>query len=170
MLNGSQKHKLDCSCCFCKSKRGETKGSGNGFYKKKHSMESKIKMEESHNDFFGDKNPFYGRKHTLKTKKRISICNGGDGNLYKNAEYPPGFNEKLKGQIRERDNYTCVCGITEEEHIIIYGKKLEVHHIDYDRGNCNKDNLITLCKQCNNRANLNRKYWEKYYNNKLKLI
>ena len=29
------------------------------------------------------------------------------------------------------------------------------------------DNLITLCKNCNIKANTNRKYWKKYYSKKI---
>jgi len=82
--------------------------------------------------------------------------------------YPPEFNDSLKEQIRKRDNYTCQnCGMTEEEHLIVVGNNLEVHHIDYDKQNCKEDNLITACKQCNLRANANRDYWQEFYNQKL---
>ena len=53
--------------------------------------------------------------------------------------------------------------MTEEEHIITYGKVLDVHHIDYNKENCKENNLITLCKQCNLRANKNRDYWYGYF-------
>jgi len=82
--------------------------------------------------------------------------------------YPRIFNSKLKEEIRKRDNYTCQnCGMTEEEHIIVYGRVLHVHHIDYNRENCIKTNLISLCQGCNLRANLNRDYWKEYYKNKI---
>lgn len=29
--------------------------------------------------------------------------------------------------------------------------------------NCNKDNLITLCNECNIRVNYNRNYWHAYF-------
>jgi hypothetical protein len=74
------------------------------------------------------------------------------------------FNDELKESIRKRDNYICQnCGMTEEEHLIVVGKVLSVHHIDYDKNNCNENNLITLCMACNNRANFNRDYWKDFY-------
>jgi len=83
-------------------------------------------------------------------------------------EYPREFNDSLKNKIRKRDNYICQnCGITEEEHIIVFGRVLDVHHIDYDKKNCKEDNLISLCISCNARANFNKDYWEEYYNNKI---
>ena len=90
------------------------------------------------------------------------------GNGY--APYPNEFNDILKDQIRKRDNYTCQnCGMTEEEHLIVRGIELHIHHIDYNKQNCKENNLITLCEQCNLRANHNRDYWQKYYIEKLEV-
>ncbi len=76
--------------------------------------------------------------------------------------------KRLKDQIRKRDNYTCQnCDMTEEEHIIVLGEVLSVHHIDYNKKNCNKNNLISLCRQCNARVNFNRKYWKEYFEIKI---
>ncbi len=136
----------------------------------------------------GERNSFYRKKHTRKTKKRISKIKrnyykthkspmfGRKGNKHpayihgKGYEpYTTEFTQKLKDKIRQRDNYECKeCKMIEEEHIMVYGRILEVHHIDYNKQNCDEDNLITLCKQCNIRANYNRKYWKKYYQEKIK--
>jgi 5-methylcytosine-specific restriction endonuclease McrA len=81
-------------------------------------------------------------------------------------DYPLEFNENLKESIRKRDNYQCQgegCSMTEEEHLIVQGRVLEIHHIDYNKKNCNENNLITLCLSCNLRANYNRDYWKSYY-------
>lgn len=74
------------------------------------------------------------------------------------------FNDSLKESIRKRDNYECQnCGMTEEEHLIVVGTVLNVHHIDYDKNNCQKENLITLCFGCNIKANFNRDYWKVFF-------
>jgi hypothetical protein len=78
--------------------------------------------------------------------------------------YSPKWSKKLKESIRERNNYECQnCGMTEKEHLVIYGETLHIHHIDYDKWNCKKNNLITLCCKCNSRANYNRDYWYAYF-------
>lgn len=80
--------------------------------------------------------------------------------------YSVNFTKELKEKIRKRDNYQCQnkeCNMTEEEHLIVYGINLHIHHIDYDKKNCGENNLISLCLQCNTRANSNRDYWKKYY-------
>ena len=85
--------------------------------------------------------------------------------------YSHEFNKELKEQIRKRDNYICQnCSMTEEEHLIVVGKELSVHHIDYNKENCNKNNLITTCLWCNSRANHNRNYWHNYYQEKMGAI
>ena len=74
--------------------------------------------------------------------------------------YPLEFNEPLKEQIRKRDNYICqVC----------FKKGKPVHHIDYNKFNCREDNLITLCKSCNSKANSNRDYWYVYFTYKMEV-
>jgi hypothetical protein len=107
----------------------------------------------------GRNNPMFGKKGKLA------------GNYINGQGYFPyssEFNYNLKYQIRERDNFECQnCGMTEEEHLSVYGRVLEVHHIDYNKDHNLDYNLITLCKQCNIRANYNRKYWQIYYQNKL---
>jgi len=105
-----------------------------------------------------------GRCNSCRAKDRIEekSANWIGGKSFE--VYPKEFNNELKEEIRKRDNYTCRhCGITEEEHIIVFGKILTVHHIDYNKQNCNEDNLITLCGSDNTRANYNRDYWEQYY-------
>ena len=87
-----------------------------------------------------------------------------DGKSSERNNYPSEFNNKLKEQIRKRDNYTCqLCGMIEEEHLILYGVNLSIHHIDYDKENNEEDNLVSTCNQCHGRTNFNRNYWIKYF-------
>lgn len=87
-----------------------------------------------------------------------------DGRSY--LPYPPEFTVRLKEEIRKRDKYICQneeCNMTEDEHLIVYGCALHIHHIDYNKKHSTKYNLISLCNQCNVRANFNRDFWKKYY-------
>jgi len=66
--------------------------------------------------------------------------------------YSNEFNNKLKNEIRERDNNSCrLCGDYNQ---------LCIHHIDYNKENSDKDNLITLCRSCHSKTNFNRNFWE----------
>lgn len=85
--------------------------------------------------------------------------------------YSKKWDNELKEKIRKRDNFQCQnCSMTEEEHLTVVSRNLLVHHIDYNKKNCKEDNLITVCLWCNTRANHNRKYWLKKYQNKIKKI
>lgn len=74
------------------------------------------------------------------------------------------FNKELKESIRNRDNFTCrECEYTQEQ----LGYKLSIHHIDYNKRNNNKNNLISLCRVCHSQTNFDRKDWINYYSNLL---
>lgn len=71
--------------------------------------------------------------------------------------YSIAFNRSLKDAIRKRDNFICqICNQASK----LSKRTLCVHHIDYDKNNCNPKNLISLCRPCHGKTNGNRKYWE----------
>ena len=81
--------------------------------------------------------------------------------------YPLGWTNTFKEQIRFRDNYKCPCGCHEVENC----RKLDVHHIDYDKKNLNPSNLISLCQRCHGKTNgKDRNYWIKYYQDKISMV
>lgn len=159
------------------------KGINNSMYGKHHSEETKKKLSES---MSGKNHPNFG-KHlpeetklkqrekklgislTKEHKQKISDATIGENNprWLGGIAYLPycyKFNNKLKEEIRERDGRICQnCGKTEEEN----GRKLDVHHIHYDKDNCYPD-LISLCRICNTIANSNRTYWEEHFMEKLR--
>jgi hypothetical protein len=164
---------------------------------KKHSEETKIKMSESAKNrekriFSEDarKNiskasiirykkfdhPMLNRHLSEETKNKISekirMENNGNWQGGKSfEEYGIEFNEQLREEIRKRDNYTCKnCDMTEEEHIIVFGLRLNVHHIDYNKRNNVKTNLLTSCVSCNSRFNFNRDYWKRSLTEKMEQI
>lgn len=75
-------------------------------------------------------------------------------------DYPLGWNKTFKEQIRYRDGYKCqLCGKPEIEE----GQRLSIHHIDYNKENINKSNLVSVCNACHARTNHNREYWKQYF-------
>lgn len=111
----------------------------------------------------GKNNPNYGKGYLITGKNHWNWQNGKSFEIY-----PEEFTIELKEEIRKRDNYTClICHITEEEHIIVFGEVLSVHHIDYNKKNCKKNNLGTVCRPCNCRVNFNKKHWQNYFQNLL---
>lgn len=79
--------------------------------------------------------------------------------------YTPAFNNRRKEFIRERDGYRCQkCGVPECE----CRRKLDCHHIDFVKENCDPMNLISLCRSCNAKVNKNRSQWIKYFQRKMR--
>lgn len=74
--------------------------------------------------------------------------------------YSVDWTDDLKESIRKRDDYTCqLCGIHQYE----ISERIHCHHIDYNKKNCNPENLVILCKSCHSKTNYNREYWLKYF-------
>lgn len=71
-----------------------------------------------------------------------------------NKPYTLEFSSYLKKSIRDRDNHKCA---------ICHKSGKDVHHIDYDKINCDENNLITLCRKCHVKTNYNRDYWFAYF-------
>jgi 5-methylcytosine-specific restriction endonuclease McrA len=72
-------------------------------------------------------------------------------------DYGDGWNETKRERVREKYNRQCQsCGMTEETHKEVSGKRLAVHHIipakqidDAERRNA-VENLVALCCSCHN--------------------
>ena len=115
-----------------------------------------------------------GRKHTKETKDKISkshlgISTWNKGIIGEKAHtwkgglsfepYSIDWTKTLKKSIRERDKYICQ---------ICKNEGYDVHHIDYNKKNCNPDNLIILCKRCHGKTNANRNNWKEYFKRQIK--
>jgi hypothetical protein len=90
-------------------------------------------------------------KAKLRTGEKSTNWQGGKSF----EKYTVDWTQTLKRAIRERDNYVCqICGKEPSTH---------VHHIDYNKKNCNPENLITLCVSCHSKTNNHRNDWIKYF-------
>ncbi len=103
----------------------------------------------------------------IRIGKKPPILRGENNPNWKGGIFEPytaDWTETLKQAIRERDDYTCqLCGVHQNE---LSGKvkKMDSHHIDYNKDNCNTDNLVSLCRPCHTKTNHNREYWLDYFN------
>lgn len=82
------------------------------------------------------------------------------GDAERQTPYPKAWNTQLKNSIRRRDKYACQeCGVIES------GRKHDVHHIDFDKSNCDDYNLILLCHSCHCRTtnSSTQDYWVERY-------
>lgn len=106
---------------------------------------------------------WYGYKRCKSCSHKKELNHNWKDGISK-LPYAFEFTEELKESIRKRDNYTCQnCSMTEKEHLIVNGTNMIIHHIDYNKKNNTDENLLSLCNQCNVRANFNRDYWQDYY-------
>lgn len=96
-----------------------------------------------------------GHKLSEEGKQKLRDANWQGGKSFE--PYSVDWTKTLKRAVRERDKYTCqICG---KEPAI------DCHHIDYNKKNCNPENLIIVCKKCHGKTNHNRCYWINYFNN-----
>lgn len=177
-----ERHKLDCKCASCRTNRGDRpqhkEGCGCPCCTLKrgempwetHPMKLTRISKKIGDALRGRSNPKLAESRKGKKYPKLAEAKRGKSRPNMQGEnhpawqggtsylpYPFEFNETLKESIRERDGNVCqCCSKTEQEN----GKKLTVHHIDYNKENCHPSNLITLCNSCNTKVNCNREHWQ----------
>ena len=109
-----------------------------------------------------------GRCVRVKNAKRIGHRNKGanhgmwQGGIAK-GPYSQKWTRQLRDRVRVRDNFVCqVCGVQE----ILLTRRLDIHHITYNKKDCQMLHLISLCPSCHMKTNKDRKYWEFYFLNR----
>lgn len=73
--------------------------------------------------------------------------------------YCQDWTKDLKGFVKERDNYKCINPYCVSKA----PNDLTVHHINYNKKSCGPENLITICRSCNSKANKDRDWHEAWY-------
>jgi hypothetical protein len=94
-----------------------------------------------------------GRKLSLEHRLKISKNKRGKGEGKQNPNWRNGISsfykdytlkyKKIRDFIRKRDNYKCQVCFKEQ-----YTRQLIVHHIDFNKKNDNKNNLLSVCHVC----------------------
>lgn len=132
---------------------------GNKYKFGKHpSEETRRKLSESHK----------GKLHSEEQKRKIGEAHKGEkSHLWKGGisflPYSVDWTRTLRRSIRERDHYTCqLCGKLQSD------EAFSIHHIDYDKKNCDPHNLITVCHSCHSKTNFNIEYWKERFTKLIK--
>lgn len=135
------------------------------------------------NAWKGNNSPCYDRmmqfppmKNPISKKKMIESLKGkhcGPGNPnwrggVSFGQYCPKFNSAIKEEVRNKFGRRCfICGKDES----INKRKLDVHHVDYDKyQGCDgkKWMLVPLCRSCHSKTSGgNREQWNTYLVDKL---
>ena len=122
------------------------------------SEKHKRKISEAHK---GMKKPWVSQRNKLFLMIGKKHPNWQGGKSFE--PYPIDWTDRFRETIRKRDNYVCqLCGIHQDE-LKGFNRKLDIHHIDYDKDNLNLNNFISLCRNCHLKTNFNRDYWIKYF-------
>jgi len=66
---------------------------------------------------------------------------------------------EYKQDIRNRDGNKCLNPYCESQN----KNDLTIHHINYIKKDCRPGNLITVCRSCNGKANVSRKWHKAWY-------
>jgi hypothetical protein len=114
------------------------------------------------------------RNKLSETRKKLGLAKGKNNPLYgihnfgsQNPNWNGGlsflpyseeFNNALKNKIRQRDDHTCQICLVKNQFA-----KFPIHHIDYDKENCNHNNLITVCNYCHGKTNKSRTSWKSWF-------
>jgi hypothetical protein len=100
-----------------------------------------------------------------ETKLKMSESGIGGfwyGNIrYYDNPYCEKWTAELRERVRAYFNYTCFeCGTPQN------GRKLNVHHIHYNKKTCcdgSPHDMVPLCPECHTKTNFNRDYWEDHF-------
>lgn len=135
------------------------------------SQSARVKLSKQK---IGDKNP--AKRPETREKISVSVLKLElKGNKASNWQgglslipYGQDWSEDLKDSIRKRDNYSCqLCYIKQEDLKI----KLSIHHINYQKENCDPANLISLCNNCHAKTTSgNRERWKFFFSNRKKEV
>lgn len=111
-------------------------------------------MSDEEKKRLSDYNKSIGRRPPVYYGKDCPSWRGG-----KSFEaYTINWTNSLRISIRERDKYTCqICGDKQGDEAFC------VHHIDYNKKNCNTENLVTLCRSCHAKTGFNREKWKIFF-------
>lgn len=73
--------------------------------------------------------------------------------------YCQDWTKEFKGYIKERDGYRCLNPYCNSKN----PNDLTIHHVNYDKKLCIPENLITVCRSCNVKANFDRDWHTNWY-------
>ncbi|MCK4526208.1 hypothetical protein KAW18_02455 [candidate division WOR-3 bacterium] len=97
--------------------------------------------------------------HADQSGEKSGMWKGGISNL----PYCEKFDDDLKERVRNFFGRCCyVCGMNETDN----GRKLDVHHVNYNKMVCCNDVkplFVPLCRSCHGKTQKDREYWEEFF-------
>jgi hypothetical protein len=110
-----------------------------------------------------------GKRRTKEQRIKMSCIQRGIPieafNGFSWQKYCNKFDRPLKERVRSYFGRMCVhCGKLEKDN----GRKLDVHHVNFDKMICCNDVkplFVALCRSCHSKTNHLRDGWEEYFTN-----
>ena len=121
------------------------------------------KKSESHKQSLRESKLGFITPEGTKTKMIESHIGGfWYGNIrYYDNPYCEKWTADLRERVRAYFGYVCFeCGIPQN------GRKLNVHHIHYNKKTCcdgSPHDMVPLCPECHTKTNFSRDYWEDHF-------
>jgi len=114
----------------------------------------------------GEKNYLFGKHPTESHRRNLSESRFGERNPRWNGgtsfePYCPKFTKEFKERVRTFFGYQCI-----ECNALQNGKKLHVHHVNFNKNTCcdkTEPLFVPLCDSCHPKTNNNRDYWEQHF-------
>lgn len=157
--NPEVKNKISASLKEYLSNKSHRTGTNNPFFGKNHTEEFKQKSRESKKGKWAYTEDQY-KTLCEKTPKGENHPNWKGGISKIPHPYPIGWTKLLKQSIKDKFENKCfICSDM--------NKKLCIHHIDYDKHNLEKHNLVCLCNSCHSKTNYKRDEWQQYFQERL---
>lgn len=141
---------------FKKGHRSKIKGKTlEEFYGNERAKDIKIKGSKSHKGQIA-----WNKGKVFLTREKNPRWLGG----ISFEPYTLDFNKRFKEEIRIRDGFLCIkCGMKEEDQLVIFKRKLSIHHVNYIKKETFPENCCTVCVRCNAEVNTNRPHWTKFF-------
>ena len=158
-----------CPTCFINSMKNGIESVRKSFEKYNYKLLTKMYIDSHQKlEYICPK----GHKHSMswnnwQQEKRCPTCanisNYGSGNPnwkggISKEPYCQDWTNDLKELVKERDGHKCM-----NPDCRCKDKTLAVHHINYNKKFCGAENLITICRSCNSRANTDREWHGAWY-------
>ena len=138
-----------------------TKGNQGWRFRKEHKGSTQPKSEEWR------KKVSEIRKQRIKEGKIITLKGENHprfNNWSSREPYGKEWSGNLREFIRKRDNYRCQQCFRHQNEL---SRKLNIHHIDFNKRNNSENNLISLCDNCHIQTQFNRQDWISYFKERM---
>lgn len=123
---------------------------------------NKQKSERNNIDYYIGKHGLEAGRKKWAERYGYNSYEEFDKYAFKKEYFGLFYNKDYRQLILESQKYKCGNPKCLHKHGGKY--QFQLHHIDYNKLNNDRSNLIFLCVSCHGKSNFDRPMWEEYYN------